>query len=643
MRKFLSLLLTVTMLVTVFAFNCISVSADATVLTSWDGTRPESELTSGNISSTSGTVSRNIALSSKGTGSVISAQIDEAQGKSIKVNHTYLMGNYRLQLEKYLDTAPVSSIEYKMYIPKKDDGDNAAEDENAERSVTVTYGYGTNGTTGFGSTLGGVNIKFSNGSVTAKDGTTSGTSISYAAEGVNYKAGEWNTIQIKAYSVLNKGIVYGAYVNDTMVLYGVGSNAISEDKYSAGYGINQIMLTQASSDITTYLDDITVSVMPASEAPADPTGGNSSMKTEITNVSFDNDSDDAATYSTGSGVISNRKLQQGGDTGRTTTYNREVIDGTNKALVINTSNNVIAGKPIAGTLMVHNARVNLAEYMSTTEENVLEISYDMYIPSGTESAARVHKWNFSGNSDNLVTAQFEICSMVVGGKLVFDEYLRDTGIDVIADEVLTERFEAVDFASDTWNTVKYLIKLNYNSETSAYDIKVYGVFDGKCVYEKDVTLPSADGGFVICQQRVEAYADDSLDTTVTKYDNVKIAHYTGYTDKTQYNVWSSSNYVYPVSLVLDADSNIVAKGRFTGDYTQALMIVSVYDENKKLISVSTSDTLDADKYITASIAGASYLNKGYSAKAMLLNNIENIVPYTNNASLSLGDLPAATE
>ena len=500
-KRCLSFCLLVTLLAALSA-PCLHASAvtDATVVTGWsceDGLTGDSR-----IASDSGTGStRYIQKSGSDTAQALTViQLDEpyALGTSISMEQCKtIVCNHRANLSSYITEQPVIAAECKMFIP-----DDANQTETRDFK-TILGSVANSGS----STYGAFTVRLSGGAVSLVG--ANGTTVQLVDEHAAYKVGDWNTILVEAQVTADAPVSYKATVNGTVV--GTGSSSASYD--GGAITVNQLMWDQASwtagTPYATYIDDVSISVgQPDASAP---------IGYSITSIGFDEADPTASKIGASTGVSANALVHSGQTTLKTDpSYTREAAgaDTGDYALVVTgTRSGDDAAAP--RIVMVQNARQAITNYTKAeAQERVLVASYEILVPEGEEGSARKHSWGFTGDTSSLSASQFQVTSTIKDGQLTFALGGTYPG------NPLTERSEAAAVASGAWQKVSYVLKLNYSSESAGYDIWVYGLLGDKRVYEKQLFLPSADGGFGIVQQRLEHTLAAGSDAITTKLNNL---------------------------------------------------------------------------------------------------------------------------
>ena len=155
----------------------------------------------------------------------------------------------------------------------------------------------------------------------------------------------------------------------------------------------------------------------------------------------------------------------------------------------------------------------------------MQMSYDVMIPSGTESSARKQWWMLSNTNSNYANS-FTINSEIKNNEAKF--YISN-----VADENMTgEKSFNCAVESDKWYRIIYVLAVTDN--TDKYNIAVKGYAEDLSaektyqVYEANaaVNKPETGNNFIgINQERTDVVAPKSAAGTkiVTYYDNIKMS------------------------------------------------------------------------------------------------------------------------
>ncbi|MEE1043197.1 MAG: hypothetical protein UH854_04460 [Clostridia bacterium] len=473
------------------------------------------------------------------------------------------------------------------------------------------------------------NGNFSVASVTEYDSTekTSSTLVPQHSENGSYTPGNWVTIDVRASKTADNKLQIGVFVGDEQIYYAEGTLA----KYST-FAIYQFKWTQDNPKdssktpiLENHLDNIIVSMVGSELKPTPVT--NTNIETKIINFDFSNGTEPtSSTIATSDGSITT-KFQQGGATGRETSY---ALDKS--AIVVNVGNKKTANSNDYAFL-TQVARSSLTSHVNNSEETILETSYKIYIPENTESAKRKHSIlfagskNVNGNTTSYYNEELKINSEIENGYISFSA---ETKYDATPVD-LSERYEIAPVLSNQWHTVKYLMKINYADNN--YNIKLFGIIDDVCYYENEFSL--AGNQFGICGNQIYIYGIDGTEIT-TKYDDIKLCKISNFVDSTKYDQWKQ-DYIYPLSLTYNTENGVTAKAKVDnskGTYNDFCLIMAVYNEDGGLEKLWTNSTLDGE-YLTYTSNNAEYIKSGYTVKAFLFDTLQSAIPYIESKELTL--------
>lgn len=565
-----------------------------------------------------------------------------AENASLKLNTNLLQISYNSSFSSDLASYPVLNFSYKMYIPNDANKDKL-------RSLVIYPGYS-------GAVCKPV-VNFENGKVTvAQEGTALDLTSAYTKE-CTYSAGMWIPVQVKAYFKRGSTLSLGIYVGNELIFHGYTKKTL-DDTSAAKIGISTIKWSSdyetinADSDqykfVTTYLDDIKISLLTENQKPLD--------NTYITYFDYDSSKDAGDPQLSGSNKIvahpllgkyvKNSSFVHASSTNNVSpvaitdeTATDHWMDfysydnrGTESEPDYILSASVKPNAELDGTLeMVQNFRGNIETYTTQTEDCELVLSYDIFIPEGTEQNARIHTLSFNGTASGNSNT-YLISSKILGKKLSFDTEIAD------ADDLLIKRSEEVDFTSGEWHTVTYLLKLHYNSTANSYDISIYGIYNGERIFGNKVTMACAEGtsgAFRITQQKIRIFSVAGGANFETKYDDLNLVYYPAenYYDN---STWRNANYAYPILLTNAGDGKVNAKARLEG-YDDGVLIVAFYDNStdKKLISVKTVSDRSGENSEYLDLSGLAIPGGSSYVRAFLLNDLSKMTPYTLSSDITI--------
>lgn len=583
------------------------------IISAWNGEQPTTSISSGNVSpseteATFGSKGKTIALSGSGNVSSISVENNSYISNGNTILKYIPRANYNIMTRISSEAKPVVSLKYDISIPI---------DANATSNRTFQVDLSKTNTTDKGS----LTIKYSNGAFSVDETSIAGMdTASIVSNTIAYQAGNWTTVELRVYYNTEKKLEYGVYIGEEQIFYGVGSYT-----YDELYLWNSIW-TQASG-ITTYMDDVTFSLLPdtdkpvALEAPVVIPDSTDIVKYDFNSMTTES----TLTLAVAGTGVSTRNMVNSSSTSKVTTYAGESKTIGDMALVVSTSKENIEGKTSGASVVVSTPRISLKDYVTNDgTETVLVGSYDINIPQDSADTMRMHMLSLQAydNTPNTSQHDFVISSYIDNGYLYFDTELSTE--DAIQVD-FSERSEKVAFDINDWETVNYVIKTTF--DTDRYIVKLYGIYKGKCCYEN--TIEVLGSYMYVNNNSFYVYGLEEKDIT-TKYDNFKLTHVPAYSDEIVYN-WSSADYIYPLALNY-TNNSVEAKAKVVGSYANLCLVTAVYNNDGKLVKLWTDTTLE-DGYLSYTVTGASYVQSGYKVKVFLFDSIISAIPYVENTSL----------
>lgn len=565
---------------------------------------------------------------------------------SLKLDTNVFQINYNTAFADDLTAYPVFDLSYKMYIP-------ADENKDKLRSLTIPIG---------NKALCNPVVKFENGKATV---TQSGTSLdvdsAYTKE-YTYSAGEWIPVEVKAYFKSGSKLSIGVYVGNELIFHGYRTSGNLTDTTAAQIGTTQMKwesyyeTVNADNNeykfVTTYLDDIKISLLTENQKPL--------PDTYVTYFDFDYSqaSGDPQISGTNNIVARSVKHTKNAYLVHSTNYTNNVSPvaitdetatdhwmdfysydnrGTESEPDYVLSTWVKPDTESDGELdMLQNFRGNIETYTTQTEDSELVLSYDIFIPEGTEQNERIHSLTFNGtaNSESNNTSEYIIRSKILGGKLSFETNTSEPG------NLLLKRSDEVLFTSGEWHTVTYVLKLHYDSTANSYDIMIYGVYNGERIFGEKVTLACSTatttaGALRIIQQRIRIFSFAGGTDFETKYDNLKLVYYPA-GNRYDNPSWSETNYAYPILLTNTGDGKVNAKARLEG-YDDGVLVVAFYNNStdKKLISVKTVSDRSGENSEYLELSSLAIPDGSSYVRAFLLNDLSKMTPYTLSSDITI--------
>lgn len=170
------------------------------------------------------------------------------------VNWEDVQSNYRTDIKPYMNSdAPVAAVSYKIQIPQ--------ESASKTRDFVLQF---TNkpydATTGV--TTAKLTVKYDGKSFYAEP-TSNLTAVT--SEAVEYTPDSWTTVQVRLYLNAENKVEVGVYVGEQQIFYGTG--VVDYSSNLTLFAMNFLSQVESGATYTTYLDDITVSLMPEEFKP----------------------------------------------------------------------------------------------------------------------------------------------------------------------------------------------------------------------------------------------------------------------------------------------------------------------------------------------------------------------------------------
>ena len=623
----------------------VTVSADntqtSTIITQWDGTIPSNGTTvveGKAFAATTDLLSANRTMSVRtaGYGPGVTSATENGDSYLI-VNHSSLVCNYRSLISTLVkDTTAVASVKYDIRIP---------EDDYSEKPRNIRFNF----TTAQGSTIVNpttVKVTASNGEFSVSVSETSdSTAITGTSTTAPYTVGKWTTVEIRGYRTERNTLKIGVYVDENQIFYGEGTSAV----YTGDLAINQMFFEQstykdstgATTTFSTDYDDITIAAIGTENAPTD-----FSLVNDIIGIDFSDVPETEATTlkAANKGMFSEAVVLQESSNSTapfkgTTKYKAvaKSAEDSNPVLDVVTTAD---GTSEQRLYLIQVTRGSLASYVNTKEETVLKYSYDIFIPSGTETSLRKQEVLFAGQdilgttTTKYANGGLYVGSQIKDGKLSFYTSTYYENSDAVYGK---NRSEEVAIELDAWNTIEYVLKITQDAENSLYNVKVYGMYKGNCCFTNEYVVYG--DAFGICSNRYYIYGTGNEHSSIeTKYDNISLKHISNWQEDTyNYNAWTK-DYIYPLSLTYDVETGVTANVKIDnskGTYTNKLcLVVALYNTNGKLEKMYTSNMLE-DGYIEFTTNDSDFVKSGYTAKAFLFDDITTAIPYISSVKITL--------
>lgn len=618
MKKFLSLILTITLISTMILTAGLPVSAASNTMYEYKY-----------FKAATGSETKNYIYSKEDltgqnfyAGSSVLAYVEDGKIGDKKISDTPMFkitnGTIVSWPKKNIDVAkkPVVNFSFSVYIPvgaEKKTRELQVQFAKQDTTKTGVEQYNNN-TYGF---LPYYISKASDGKIGYSGSLQANVSTQMAASGLLVGSGEWHKIEVRAFTNNNR-LKYAMYVDGciAMISSPTVTNISADD-----FGIAKMSIGGSSSG-ETYIKDVKLST-----EDYDPFY---EPEVPLSNVSFND------IKITDAGVLNSDKygdigtmLQTSGQTSehyKNNNYEKVKYTKENGALKVELTPSETQSATHA---IIQNMRKNLTSYFTTGQTKYMQMSYDVKIPSGTEGSARKQLWMFSNDSGNYARS-FTINSEIKNEKLRFY-------IDDVEDENMTgETILPCTIESDKWYRIIYVLAMTKN--TNKYDINVKGYAEDIAaektyqVYEANAAMPYTTDFIGINQERTDVVTPISTAAKITTYyDNVKM---------NLFNADLSANFL-GVESISDrfAEANMVELGwnksasvanvsvkKSAGENPKIL--IAAYENDGSLISCKVCNDAIASTDGTKLTANADF--SAYSniktVKAFVVESLETLIP-----------------
>ena len=617
MKKFLSLILTITLISTMILTAGLPVSAASNTMYEYKYFKAATG------SETKNYIYSNEALTGQNfyAGSSVLAYVEDGKISDEKISDTPMFkitnGTIVSWPQKNIDVdkKPVVNFSFSVYIPV------GAENKTRELQVqfakqdTTKTGYEQykNNTYGFLAYY----ISKASGNPISSGSAQQKVSSETVASGMTVSSGEWHKIEIRAFTNNNR-LKYAMYVDGCIAII---STPTETNISAADFGIAKMSVGGGSSG-ETYIKDIKLSA-----EDYDPFY---EPEVPLSNVPFND-----ITVTTAGALNSDKygaiteMLQSSGQTSehyKSNSYENVNYTKENGTLKVELTPSETQTETHA---IIQNMRKPLTSYFTTGQTKYMQMSYDVKIPSGTEGSARKQLWMFSNDSVNYVRS-FTINSEIKNEKLRF--YIGD-----VEDENMTgETILPCTIESDKWYRIIYVLAMTKN--TNKYDINVKGYAEDIAaektyqVYEANAAMPYTTDFIGINQERTDVVTPRSTAAKITTYyDNVKM---------NLFNADLSANFL-GVESISDrfAEANLVELGwnksasvanvsvkKSAGENPKIL--IAAYENDGSLISCKVCNDAIASTDGTKLTANADF--SAYSniktVKAFVVESLETLIP-----------------
>lgn len=514
---------------------------------------------------------------------------------------------YRTNFEDYLtDDISVLSFSYKIRIP---------EDSSDKFRKTALMLYSAE--TGSSGTTANTEIY-----IDYDDKVFSVSYNSYAMTEVSsktklYNPGSWVPVELRAYLVTRESKKYvdvGVYIDGEQVFYGNGNY-----EFSNGLALRQInfvtetgMVDSSTITYNTHYDDITISTLPASYAPANGVVFNKSLTlfdgsllksggSAITSIPV---TDNGYFYPIPNAVGVKKAFIVRGTNANSDIYTYGT--GVTKATESDDEYYVVNWSDIQ-----NNYRTSIQDYM-TSSNPVASVSYHIRIPAISSDKQRSAEINFTNdpNSDTeFIRSKFNI---------IYD----DNKFSVNAENMDTVTSKTKTYTPDTWVKVEVRAFINdegkleaavYVGDEQIYygtgDIDYSDVFALRQINFKTETTELSDGSVI---------------TYDTHYDDIEVAV-----------LLANSIPTTAIKLSLKETSNgVESKAKVLVNNSNLCMVTAVFDESNKMQKLWIDTTLE-DGFFSIPITDSQYLKAGYVVKSFVFNSLQSAIPQVKSKDITL--------
>ena len=571
-----------------------------------------------------------------GGSSVIKA--DETGNQYISCTYGAIGYNHRqvdtaLAANIDLNAYPVLHFSYDTMIPDTDPN------KTAKRFSTLNVGTTKSGS--YSNTVMDLRVEITDGVITAKN--HSGGSKIYTGE-TSYTYGQWVTVEGYIWIESDNKFKYVVYANDTMILAGKNNTATlahTTGTWEFRHDDPKTLVTE------TCYDNALIDFVPASVIDSE----NAKITAEIANKPYvellkypgsaigSNAGSKAAAVFVNKGVVDG-DMVQGGDTDEHTAEAYEVIDSTYTNITSSSYKYLVGNVRESFSKYVPKGLGDKSTYVYSADMMVSDfnaqvlgrISLGLDMMSGDvkdEAGNVILKENKSGNS---------LVSFTIGtdGKIEIDNTMSEKHSYVPCARVPgAERSERRDVTPNEWFNVKFVYEVTHGE--TAYEIKVYGIFEDEVIYVDEFTITYTDYDKDGVSDDIHIGNCDLLIGTDNNTHEETVTSFKSLTFVKDSNFdWSTINTdawrERPVELSKDADGNIDAYVKLPGLETGVLVVVT-YDANGKLVKLFSS--ADCVENAFACEVPAAELEGVEVVKAFLFDSITNSVPLAKHDVLGI--------
>lgn len=470
--------------------------------------------------------------------------------------------------------------------------------------------------------------KASDGKVGYSSSNQKNVTTEVVTSGLALSTGEWHKVEIRAFTNNNR-LKYALYIDNCIVMI---STATASEISTADFGLAKMTVGSATGD--TYIKDIklgTEDYNPIYEPQA-----------PLSNVPFND------ITVTDAGALNSDKYGTLGTILQSSGQTSDHYKDNNYANAKYTKENGVLKTELtpsetdsATHALIQNMRKSLTDYFTSGQTKYMIMSYEVKIPSGTESSSRKQLWMLSNDSSGYVRS-FTLNSEIKNKAVRFY-------IDDVADEDMTgEKSLTCTIESDKWYRIIYVLAVTNND--GKYNINVKGYAEDTAaektyqVYEASaaVNKPSDGTDFIgINQERTDVVTPAAASGTkiATYYDNIKMSIFDTDLSSGFLGLESISDRFAAANKIELGWNTAAKKAEVTVKKpTEAnpMVIVAAYDNSGVLTAFevcTVSDSADGTM-ISGSADFGSYSNIK-TIKAFMFDGAANIKPlaYSNEKTL----------
>lgn len=630
MKKFLSLILTIVMLSTGILISGLPVNAASNTMWEYKYFKAATETDTKNyIYANAGFTGQNFYGADDKLTYIVDGKID---GTAISDEAMFKIssGTITSWPKRNIDVSakPVMNFSFNLYIP--------AGAQNVKREIQMTFAKRDTTKTGleqYNNDTYGLLYYYISKATDGKVGYSSSqknVTTEVATSGLALSADEWHKVEIRAFTNNNR-LKYALYIDNCIVMISTATATASEIS-TADFGLARIFVNSDKGD--TYVKDIklgTEDYNPIYE-PQIP----------LSNVPF-NDitvTDAGALNSDKYGTLDTMLQSSSQTSDHYKDNNYANAKYTRESGVLKTELTPSETDSATHALIQYMIK-SLTDYFTSGQTKYMIMSYEVKIPSGTESSSRKQLWMLSNDSSNYARS-FTLNSEIKNKAVRFY-------IDDVADEDMTgEESLTCTIESDKWYRIIYVLAVTNND--GKYNINVKGYAEDTAaektyqVYEASaaVNKPSGSTDFIgINQERTDVVTPAAAAGTkiATYYDNIKMSIFDTDLSSGFLGLESISDRFAAANKIELGWNTAAKKAEVTVKKpTEAnpMVIVAAYDKSGVLTAFevcTVSDSADGTM-ISGSADFGSYSNIK-TIKAFMFDGAANIKPlaYSNEKTL----------